>query len=45
MANTAQGEAECCICHETPPQVLHVFYCTAQVYGAFTDLLDYEDHC
>ena len=23
MANTAQGKAECCICHETPPQVLY----------------------
>ena len=23
MANTAQGEAECCICHKTPTQVLH----------------------
>ena len=23
MANTAQGEAECCICHETPPRVMY----------------------
>ena len=23
VANTARGEAECCICHETPPQVLY----------------------
>ena len=23
MANTARGEAEYCICHETPPRVLY----------------------
>ena len=23
VANTARGEAECCICHETPPRVLY----------------------
>ena len=23
VANTARGEAECCICHETTPQVLY----------------------
>ena len=23
VANTAQGETECCICHETPPLVLY----------------------
>ena len=51
MANTAQGEAECCICHETTPRVRlvlylplnpttgAVFYHTTRVYGAFTDLL------
>ena len=23
VANTARGEAECCICHETPPIVMY----------------------
>ena len=34
MANTAQGEAECC-----DPTPSAVFYCTTRLYGAFTDLL------
>ena len=37
MANTERGEAECCICHETPPECC-IFH-TSQVNGASTNLL------
>ena len=32
VVNTAQGEAKCCIWHQTPPQVLYFPYITSRRY-------------
>ena len=37
VADTARGKAECCICHETPPQVLYFIIQHEYTVHAFTD--------